>query len=73
MLSAHGFSGFVQEGRLRKHLWRSGKWLDLIQMGILKEEWEELQSPTKACPKPAVADAPPSGQPADVDIDWFVV
>jgi len=75
VLSAGEYSGFVQEGRLREHLWKSGKWIDLIQMGILKEEWEALQSPLKANTKPVVADvgdAPPS-QLTDVDTDWVVV
>lgn len=33
--------GFVEEGRLRKKLFRQGKYWDVIQMGILKEEYDQ--------------------------------
>jgi len=49
------YSGFVEEGRLREHLWKGGRWADFIHMGILKEEWEALQSLSKVESKPAVA------------------
>ena len=32
-------SGFVEEGRKRKGLWQDGDWVDMIDMGILQEEW----------------------------------
>lgn len=32
--------GFQEEGRLRKAVWRDGKWWDEIWMGFLREEWE---------------------------------
>ena len=32
--------GFVEEGRLRRHVWSSGKYVDDVCMGILREEWE---------------------------------
>ena len=32
-------SGFVEEGRLRKHVWNDGQYIDYIYMGILREEW----------------------------------
>jgi RimJ/RimL family protein N-acetyltransferase len=37
--------GFVEEGRLRQHLWRDGAYHDDVQMGLLREEfnakWED--------------------------------
>ncbi len=32
--------GFVQEGRLRSVVYRDGVYYDIIQMGILRSEWE---------------------------------
>jgi hypothetical protein len=32
-------SGFVQEGRKRSALFQDGKWVDLIDMGIVAEEY----------------------------------
>lgn len=32
--------GFVEEGRLRQHVWQAGEYADLVQMGVLREEWE---------------------------------
>jgi len=31
--------GFVEEGRLRQHIWSNGAYDDVVQMGILREEW----------------------------------
>ena len=31
--------GFVEEGRLRQHLYRAGKYHDIVQMAILKENF----------------------------------
>jgi RimJ/RimL family protein N-acetyltransferase len=31
--------GFVEEGRLRRHVWSAGEHVDLVYMGILREEW----------------------------------
>ncbi|PPQ92931.1 hypothetical protein CVT25_000128 [Psilocybe cyanescens] len=36
-------SGFIEEGRQRKALWINGGWKDIIEMGILVEEWKEMQ------------------------------
>lgn len=33
--------GFIEEGRLRKRLYRQGKYWDVIQMSILREEYEQ--------------------------------
>lgn len=32
--------GFVEEGRQRRHVWNDGQYVDLVFMGILREEWE---------------------------------
>ncbi len=32
--------GFVEEGRARKALWLQGENVDVVQMSILREEWE---------------------------------
>lgn len=31
--------GFVEEGRLRRHVWSAGRYVDLVYMGVLREEW----------------------------------
>lgn len=36
--------GFVYEGRVRKFLLRAGQEIDLVHMGLLKEEWQRLQA-----------------------------
>jgi RimJ/RimL family protein N-acetyltransferase len=33
--------GFQEEGRLRAHSYRKGRYRDMIVMGILRREWEE--------------------------------
>jgi RimJ/RimL family protein N-acetyltransferase len=33
--------GFVEEGRLREHLWTDGAYRDVICMSILRYEWLE--------------------------------
>lgn len=32
--------GFIEEGRLREHVWNDGRYKDLVYMGILRSEWE---------------------------------
>ncbi|KAF8970124.1 acyl-CoA N-acyltransferase [Flammula alnicola] len=36
--------GFINEGRQRKARWCNGAWSDIIQMGILMEDWTEMRS-----------------------------
>jgi len=43
VLRMHEAFGFVQEGRLRRHIVRGGEAHDVICMGILRSEWEEKQ------------------------------
>lgn len=33
-------AGFVEEGRLRRHVWSAGEYVDLVYMGILRDEWQ---------------------------------
>jgi RimJ/RimL family protein N-acetyltransferase len=41
--------GFKEEGRLRRHIFRAGKYHDSIMMSMLREEWQERNS----APEPA--------------------
>jgi len=34
--------GFVHEGRRRKAMYSDGKYIDIIQMSILREEWKDI-------------------------------
>lgn len=38
-MAAYRKAGFVEEGRRRKAIWRSGDWHDHVTMGILRDEW----------------------------------
>lgn len=38
-IRAYRAVGFVEEGRLRRHIWSDGRYDDLIYMGVLREEW----------------------------------
>ncbi|MGI8649150.1 MAG: GNAT family N-acetyltransferase [Rubrobacter sp.] len=33
--------GFTDEGRRRKHAWLAGEYVDLVMMGLLREEWKK--------------------------------
>jgi RimJ/RimL family protein N-acetyltransferase len=39
--------GFVEEGRLRKHVWCNGTYDDLVIMGILRSMWQTHKSTVK--------------------------
>lgn len=39
-IHAYAACGFVEEGRLRRHVWSNGDYIDLVYMGILPEEWQ---------------------------------
>lgn len=43
-LAAYRKVGFVEEGRLRKALWKGGKFVDIVWMGILQDEWSPRES-----------------------------
>lgn len=40
VLNMHKKFGFVQEGLLRKHIYKQGQWHDVVCIGMLREEWE---------------------------------
>ena len=42
-IRAYAACGFVEEGRLRAHIWNAGRFVDLVLMGLLQEEWNKLQ------------------------------
>jgi len=43
-ISAYKACGFIEEGRLRAHVWSSGQYVDLVQMGVLRDEWQPKQT-----------------------------
>ena len=38
-LRAYRACGFIEEGRLREHEWSDGRYVDLILMGVLRDQW----------------------------------
>ncbi|HZQ37339.1 MAG TPA: GNAT family protein [Dehalococcoidia bacterium] len=36
--------GFVEEGRLREHVWSAGRYVDLVYMGVLRRDWPDIDS-----------------------------
>src|SRR5262249_13164401 len=42
---AYKACGFVEEGRLRSHVWSDGAYDDLLLLGVLCEEWQERTQP----------------------------
>ncbi len=38
-IHAYRACGFVEEGRLRQHVWGDGAYLDLVYMGVLRDDW----------------------------------
>jgi RimJ/RimL family protein N-acetyltransferase len=41
-IGAYRRCGFIEEGRLRDHMWNNGQFIDLVLMGILRVEWQAL-------------------------------
>ena len=39
-IRAYRAAGFVEEGRLREHVWSNGRHVDAVYMGVLRDEWE---------------------------------
>jgi RimJ/RimL family protein N-acetyltransferase len=39
-MRAYRGCGFVEEGRLRAHVWSAGGYVDLVYMGLLRDEWD---------------------------------
>ena len=42
-IRAYEKAGFVHEGRLRREVYRAGKYVDVLMMGILREEFVEQE------------------------------
>lgn len=40
-IRAYRACGFVEEGRMRGHVWLAGRYVDNVIMGVLREEWLE--------------------------------
>ena len=38
-IRAYKSCDFVEEGRMREHVWLEGRYVDNVIMGILREEW----------------------------------
>lgn len=38
-IRAYKSCGFIEEGCLRAHVWSNGEYVDLVLMGVLREEW----------------------------------
>ncbi|MEM7535552.1 MAG: GNAT family protein [Chloroflexota bacterium] len=47
-IRAYVACGFVEEGRLRDHVWSDGAYDDLVMMGIRRPDWIENSSEKKA-------------------------
>jgi RimJ/RimL family protein N-acetyltransferase len=43
-LRAYRACGFVEEGRLRQHVWNNGAYVDFVYMGILRDEWQPIET-----------------------------
>ena len=40
-IRAYRACGFVEEGRMRQHVWLAGRYVDNVIMGVMREEWRE--------------------------------
>jgi diamine N-acetyltransferase len=38
-IRAYRAAGFVEEGRMREMVWVDGQYVDVVQMGVLRDEW----------------------------------
>jgi RimJ/RimL family protein N-acetyltransferase len=39
-IRAYRACGFVEEGRMREHVWLAGRYVDNVIMGVMREEWK---------------------------------
>ena len=39
-IRAYKACGFIEEGRMREHIWLAGRFVDNVIMGVLREEWQ---------------------------------
>ena len=42
-IRAYRACGFVEEGRLRDHVYSNGRYVDAVYFGVLRHEWEARQ------------------------------
>ena len=42
-IRAYRSCGFVEEGRMREHIWLAGRYVDNVLMGVLRREWRETE------------------------------
>ena len=42
-IRAYEKAGFVREGLLRRDAYRNGEYIDVVQMGVLREEFRETE------------------------------
>jgi RimJ/RimL family protein N-acetyltransferase len=42
-IRAYRACGFVEEGRLRQHVWSNGAYDDFVYMGVMRDEWTQKQ------------------------------
>jgi hypothetical protein len=40
-IRAYRACDFVEEGRMREHVWLAGRYVDKVIMGVMREEWQE--------------------------------
>ena len=43
-------AGFTLEGRHRREVFRNGRWMDVLQYGMLREEWAGIQKTRRSKP-----------------------
>ncbi len=46
-MRAYRACGFVEEGRQRSQVWSDGRHIDLVLMGVLRDEWKSLYEQEK--------------------------
>lgn len=46
---------FVEEGRLRQHIWNDGEYVDQVYMGLLRSDWQKQQHADTTSEPEAVA------------------
>ncbi|CAN5569287.1 GNAT family protein [soil metagenome] len=44
--------GFVEEGRQRQHVWLGGRYVDIVLMGLLREDWQSYAAGRAPSPAP---------------------
>lgn len=46
-IQAYKSCGFIEEGCLRAHVWNNGEYIDLVMMGLLRDEWLKSKSDSR--------------------------